>query len=170
MRQLSTFTLDAPIGKLRCAATPDGLALVAFPGTPWDAPLARLAQIHGPPRADEKHAAARELRSYFAGRLHEFTVPVDLVLATPFTREVLTALRSVPRGSVTTYGALAAQLGRPRGARAVGGAVGRNPVPVVVPCHRVVASGGGLGGFSGGLAKKRSLLRLEGLDPGALPR
>jgi methylated-DNA-[protein]-cysteine S-methyltransferase len=164
-----TFAVDSPVGALRGAATKKGLALLAFPGSDWKKPLARLAKLHGEPVADPKHAAARELRAYFAGRLRAFTVPVDLGLATPFARRVLTEVCRVPAGEVTTYGALAARVGRPRGARAVGGAVGSNPVPVVVPCHRVVAANGGLGGFSGGLPVKRKLLAIEGVDAAALP-
>ena len=166
---LSTFSVASPMGALRGAVTPKGLALLAFPGSDWDAQLARLVQLHGPPKQDEHHVAAKELRAYVAGKLHNFTVPVDLVLATPFARTVLTKLERVPPGKLTTYGELARAAGRPGGARAVGGAVGSNPVPIVVPCHRVVASNG-LGGFGGGLGMKRWLLRLEGVDPDALPR
>ena len=169
MSGLVTFTVDTPLGPLRCAATRKGLALVALPGSDEKRPLARLAKVHGAPVADERHAAAKELRAYVAGNRHEFTVPVDLELATPFARRVLTKLQDVPFGGLTTYGELARGVGRPKGARAVGGAVGSNPVPVVVPCHRVVASNG-LGGFGGGLPMKRWLLRLEGVDPDELPR
>lgn len=167
--RLSTFSLVSPIGKLRGAVTPKGLALLAFEDSAWDVPLARLAELHGAPRIDEQHAAAREIRAYFDGALREFTVPVDYELATPFARTVLTKLCDVPFGALTTYGSLARSAGRPGGARAVGGAVGANPIPVVVPCHRVVASNG-LGGFGGGLPMKRMLLELEGVDPDALPR
>lgn len=169
MSGLVTFTIDTPRGALRCAATKKGLALVAFSNSEWKKQIARLARRHGAPAADEGHAAAKELRAYVAGKRRDFTVPVDLELATPFARRVLTKLCDVPFGGLTTYGALAKGVGRPKGARAVGGAVGSNPVPVVVPCHRVVASTG-LGGFGGGLPMKRWLLRLEGVDPDALPR
>jgi methylated-DNA-[protein]-cysteine S-methyltransferase len=165
---LATFTVKSPMGTLRGAVTPKGLALLAFPSSDWDAQLARLAKIHGSPHADEEHLAAEELRAYVAGKLHLFTVPVDLELATPFARKVLAKLGRLPPGKLTTYGDLARATGRPRGARAVGGAVGSNPVPIVVPCHRVVASAG-LGGFGGGLPMKKWLLRLEGIDPDALP-
>lgn len=170
MKGLVTFEVDSPFGKLRCAATKKGLALVALPKSDWDAQLARLAKIHGAPVVDARHPAAKELREYVAGRRRKFTVPVDLELATPFARKVLTKLCDVGCGELTTYGALAAKAGRPGGARAVGGAVGSNPVPVVVPCHRVVASGGKIGGFGGGLPMKRWLLKLEGVDPENLPR
>jgi methylated-DNA-[protein]-cysteine S-methyltransferase len=163
---LSTFTVESPVGTLRGAVTAKGLALVAFPSSDWDTQLARLAKLHGPPKADEQHLAAKELRAYVAGKLHVFTVPIDLELATPFAKKVLTKLGRLPPGRLTTYGQLAKDAGRPGGARAVGGAVGSNPVPIVVPCHRVVASSG-LGGFGGGLAMKKWLLRLEGIDPDA---
>ena len=169
MSGLVTFTDDTPRGALRCAATPRGLALVALPGSEWRPQLARLAKVHGAPREDDSHAAAKELRAYVAGKSRTFRTPVDLELATPFARKVLAQLHRLPEGRLTTYGELAKQVGRPKGARAVGGAVGSNPVPVVVPCHRVVASNG-LGGFGGGLPMKRWLLRLEGVDPDALPR
>ena len=169
MSGLVTFTVDTPLGALRCAATEKGLALVALPGSDWKRQLARLAKAHGEPSADASHPAAKQLRAYVDGRRRSFTVPVDLELATPFAREVLTRLYRLPPGALTTYGELAKAVGRPKGARAVGGAVGSNPVPVVVPCHRVVASSG-LGGFGGGLPMKRWLLRREGIDPEALPR
>ena len=169
MSGLVTFTVETPRGALRCAATPRGLALVALPGSDWKKQLARLAKVHGAPREDAGHAAAKELRAYVAGKSRTFRTPVDLSLATPFAREVLTQLHRLPAGKLTTYGDLAKSVGRPKGARAVGGAVGSNPVPVVVPCHRVVASNG-LGGFGGGLPMKRWLLQLEGIDPDALPR
>jgi methylated-DNA-[protein]-cysteine S-methyltransferase len=155
---IETFEVATPLGTLRGAATRRGLALLAFTRSEWDRPLARLG---GSQRANPRHPAARELREYFAGTRREFTTPVDLALATPFAREVLGRLAKAPFGATTTYGAIARDVGRPRGARAVGQAVASNPVPVVVPCHRVVAANG-LGGFSGGLDVKRWLLRHEG--------
>ena len=104
--------------------------------------------------------AKREIVEYLAGRRRRFTVPAYLSAATPFHRKVLAALARVPYGRTVTYGQLAARAGRPRAARAVGSCVARNPVPLVIPCHRVVASGG-LGGFGGGLDMKRRLLALE---------
>ncbi len=166
---LSTFEIPTPHGPFRGAVTPKGLALVALPGSDWERPLARLVRLYGPPKEDESHLAAKELRAYVAGRLHAFDVAIDLELATAFARTVLAQLGRLPPGKVTTYGELARQVGRAKGARAVGGAVGSNPVPIVIPCHRVVAAAG-LGGFGGGLPMKRWLLRLEGLDPDALPR
>lgn len=107
--------------------------------------------------------AEREIREYLAGRRRRFTVPADLSAATPFHRKVLAALARVPYGRTVTYGQLAARAGRPRAARAVGQAMANNPVPLIFPCHRVVAAGGGLGGFGGGLDLKRRLLALEAI-------
>ncbi len=111
--------------------------------------------------------AAEELRAYFAGDLRVFSVPLRLA-GTPFQRAVWAALRAIPFGLVRTYGEIAAAVGNPRAARAVGMANARNPVAVIVPCHRVIAAGGRLGGYGGGLWRKRWLLRHEGHD-GALP-
>ncbi len=162
MSGVAVFEVQSPLGALRGAATDEGLALLAFPGAPWDTDIERLESIRGTRRNVARHAAASELRSYFAGGLREFRVPVDLALATPFAQIVLRRLTGIPFGEVTTYGALARDVERPGGARAVGQAVGSNPVPIVVPCHRVIASGGGLGGFGLGLDAKRWLLRHEG--------
>ena len=104
--------------------------------------------------------AARQLTRYFAGELHEFTLPLDL-RGTDFQRRVWQALCEIPYGRTISYKELAARVGSPQGFRAAGSANGKNPVPIVVPCHRVIESGGGLGGFGGGLAYKRRLLDLE---------
>ena len=163
---LVTFTVAWERGPLRGAVSPQGLALVALPGCDCDEPVAKLAAIHGAPRTDDRHLAAQELRAYLDGRLRAFSVPLDLGLAAPFARKVLVKLCDVPYGQLTTYGELAVRAGSPRAARAVGGAVGRNPIPIVIPCHRVVA-GNGLGGFGGGLPMKRALLAIEGVDLGS---
>ncbi len=107
---------------------------------------------------------ALHLQDYFAGRRRHFEVPLNLQ-GTPFQLRVWTALVHVPFGRLTTYGELARRVGTPHGARAVGGAVGSNPLPIIIPCHRVVASGGGLGGFGSGLDWKRRLLAVEGAYP-----
>ena len=114
-------------------------------------------------RDDAGMAMAREeLRAYFAGELTRFSLSVDLRHVTPFTARVLRETRKVRFGEVTSYGALAERIGSPRASRAVGGALGRNPVPIIIPCHRVIAQSGRLGGFTGGLPTKRILLGLEG--------
>ncbi|MFF2776169.1 methylated-DNA--[protein]-cysteine S-methyltransferase [Streptomyces sp. NPDC058052] len=107
----------------------------------------------------------RQLDRYFAGALHVFDLPLDWSLTTGFNRRVLRELTAVPYGTVVGYGDLARRVGQPEAAQAVGAAMGANPLPVVVPCHRVVESGGGLGGFGGGLETKRRLLALEGVLP-----
>jgi methylated-DNA-[protein]-cysteine S-methyltransferase len=107
----------------------------------------------------------RELDEYFAGDRRSFDLRVDLERLTPFNRTVLEELAHVPYGSLTTYGGLAGQAGRPRAARAVGMIMNRNPIPIVLPCHRVVGSTGGLVGYAGGLERKEVLLRLEGALP-----
>ncbi|MFN8110639.1 MAG: methylated-DNA--[protein]-cysteine S-methyltransferase [Thermoleophilia bacterium] len=157
-------TVDSPLGALLVGATPAGLVRLAFATEDHDEVLEDLARrlgtrillAHG--RLDP---AARELDAYFGGGLREFTVPVDLRLATGFRREVLDELRAVPYGATCSYTALAAAAGRPRAVRAAGSACATNPVPIVVPCHRVLRSDGSLGGYAGGLDVKRRLLDLE---------
>ncbi len=162
---LLRFDVPSPLGVLRGAATGRGVALLALPrGRDDDAHVAsaltRLAA--GGPTRTGTHALAEQLVAYFAGTLRSFDVPLDLALVAPGTERVLRALCDVPFGELVTYGELARRAGMPGAARAVGRAVGSNPVPIVVPCHRVVAAGARLGGFSGGLAHKRALLALEG--------
>jgi methylated-DNA-[protein]-cysteine S-methyltransferase len=154
------------VGPLWVAVTDHGLAAVSFGGS--ESEFASWIERHlhaGGVRSAERTAVVRrELAEYLGGRRTAFSVPVDLRHVTPFQRQVLEAARRVPRGSVATYGELGRRIGRPRAARAVGQALGSNPVPIVVPCHRVLASDGSLGGYSGrgGLRTKRRLLALEG--------
>jgi methylated-DNA-[protein]-cysteine S-methyltransferase len=112
------------------------------------------------PRPTER--IRRELDEYFDGRRRRFTTPIDLSLVRGFNRRVLEETARIPFGSVSTYREVAAQAGSPRGSRAAGNALGRNPIPIVVPCHRVVHADGGLGGYTGGVERKVALLRLEG--------
>jgi methylated-DNA-[protein]-cysteine S-methyltransferase len=153
---------DTPFGRMAVAATARGLTRVLLPGEA--AALRAPAVAPEPDRAAEAVAARaeREILEYLAGRRRKFTVRVDLSAAPPFHAKALRALARIPYGRTVTYGDLAARAGRPHGARAVGQAMARNPVPLVIPCHRVVASGGGLGGYGGGLDLKRRLLHLEG--------
>lgn len=162
-------TLDTPLGELLVAVTPRGVVRVAYPGPGEDVVLEELAArvsprvLRAPERTDELR---RQLEEYFARRRRSFEVPVDWSLIRGFARGVLEATAAVPFGSVTTYRDVAAAAGSPRAYRAAGNALGANPVPIVVPCHRVLHSGGGLGGYAGGLDRKRMLLTLEGVLPG----
>jgi methylated-DNA-[protein]-cysteine S-methyltransferase len=118
--------------------------------------------IEAPERTDE---VRRELDEYFAGRRRTFAVPIDWALVRGFAGAVLEATSRIPFGSVSSYREVAAEAGSPNAYRAAGNALGSNPVPIVVPCHRVLHAGGGLGGYTGGLDRKRFLLRLEGVLP-----
>ena len=156
--------VDTPIGPLFVAASARGLAAISFESDPDDQ-LERLARIAGPavlrsPKSID--AARRELDEYFTGRRRVFDLALDLRALAPFTVSVLHELARVPYGETTTYGALAAAVGRPRAARAVGTVMNRNRIPIVLPCHRVVGSSGDLVGYAGGLDLKVTLLELEG--------
>ncbi|MEU6667305.1 methylated-DNA--[protein]-cysteine S-methyltransferase [Streptomyces sp. NPDC046727] len=161
------------IGPLMLAATHDGLVNVVFHASDAvrDRALERLAaRLGGRPVEDPDSPllaeAIGQVRAYFAGERHDFDLPLDWSLISGFNRQVLRELASgVPYGTVVGYGDLAGRVGQPGGAQAVGAAMGANPLPVVVPCHRVVESGGGIGGFGGGLETKRKLLALEGVLP-----
>jgi methylated-DNA-[protein]-cysteine S-methyltransferase len=162
-------TFDSPVGRLLLATTPVGLARVAYIDGEEAAVLADMAArisprlLAAPRRLD---GPRRELDEYFNGRRRSFDVPLDLCLMTDFTRRVLTATAAIPYGSVSTYRDVAARAGSPRGFRAAGNALGANPLPIVLPCHRVLHSTGGLGGYTGGLERKRTLL---GIEQGQLP-
>ena len=157
-------TIDSPVGPLLLAATAEGLIRVAYASENHDAVLQALAMrispriLHAPGRLD---AAARELGEYFAGHRRRFGLPLDLRLAAGFRRTVLSHLPEIGYGHTATYAAVAQLAGRPRAVRAVGTACATNPLPVVVPCHRVVRSDGSVGGYLGGPAAKRTLLALE---------
>jgi methylated-DNA-[protein]-cysteine S-methyltransferase len=159
---------ESPVGPLLVAATERGLCRIAFDPEP-ERELDRLARLHGLRvlrSAKPIDPARRELDEYFEGRRRTFDLDVDLRPVPDFQRLVLERLLHVPYGRTETYGGLAAQLGRPRAARAVGGALNRNPIPIVVPCHRVVGATGKLIGYAGGLERKRLLLELEGAGAG----
>ncbi len=157
-------TVDSPVGTLLLAATPAGLVRVAFEREGHDAVLARLAGdisprvLRWPGRLD---GAARQLDEYFAGHRRGFDLALDLRLARGFRRRVLDRLRAIPYGATATYSAVAAQVGSPRAARAVGSACATNPLPIVVPCHRIVRGDGVIGHFLGGTPAKQALLALE---------
>jgi methylated-DNA-[protein]-cysteine S-methyltransferase len=156
---------ETPWGRMGVAATVRGLARVVLPGKRNARALARLATLEGrqAPRTARAHArqAERQIREYLRGRRRAFTVRLDLAALPGFHKRALLAARKIPYGRTATYGEVAARAGRPCAARAVGQAMARNPVPLAVPCHRVVAAGDGLGGFGGGAALKRRLLALE---------
>lgn len=156
--------VSTPIGELLVAASERGLALIGFEPSP-ERDLERLAQLAGPRVLRSSRSvddARRELEEYFAGRRRAFDLALDLRALPPFTVAVLGQLARVPYGETTTYGELAARVGRPRAARAVGTVMNRNRIPIVLPCHRVVGSTGDLTGYAGGLDRKRTLLELEG--------
>jgi len=160
--------LDSPVGPLVAAATPRGLARLAYRefNGGLDAVLEALAArlspriVEAPGRLDE---VRRQLDEFFAGRRQVFELPVDLGACPPFGRAVLEQTARIPFGATSTYRDVAAALGRPGASRAAGNALGANPVPIVVPCHRVLRTGGGLGGYTGGLAVKERLLGIEGV-------
>ncbi|HEY3750715.1 MAG TPA: methylated-DNA--[protein]-cysteine S-methyltransferase [Pseudonocardiaceae bacterium] len=157
-------TIDTPVGELLLAATDEGLVRVAFPVQDHDAVLERLAAtvspriLRSPARLD---AASRQLDEYFAGRRTEFELPLDLRLASGFRRTVLAHLPEIAYGHTESYAQVASAAGSPKAVRAVGTACAMNPLPVVVPCHRVVRSDGSFGGYAGGAAAKEILLRME---------
>jgi methylated-DNA-[protein]-cysteine S-methyltransferase len=161
---LSYTTLDTPIGTLLLAATDQGLVRVAFDREKHDTVLEQLADkispriLHSPARLE---AAVRQLDEYFAGHRREFELPLDWRLAKGFRREVLAHLPQIAYGQTESYAQVAAAAGNPRAVRAVGTACGTNPLPVVVPCHRVVRSDGSFGGYLGGTEAKQILLTLE---------
>jgi len=156
--------LPTPIGRVFVAASEAGLVRVSF----RQSEASFVAELRQRLAADVIRSPARtadivhQLRAYFAGERRSFDVRLDLRHTTSFQRRVLMAAARVPAGQVVSYGEIARRIGDPRGSRAVGQALRRNPVPIVIPCHRVVAAGGRIGGYTGGLTIKRKLLRLEG--------
>ncbi len=158
---------DSPIGPLLVAATDRGLCRISFSPDPEEE-LDALARTFGN-RVLRSPGPVAEIRSelddYFEHRRRDFDLPLDLRALAPFQRLVLEELARVPYGETATYGGLAARIGSPRAARAVGGALNRNPIPIVLPCHRVLGSTGSLVGYAGGIERKRALLALEGGRP-----
>ena len=154
--------LDSPVGRLLVAGDPERLHLIGFPGGN------RARRPSSDWRRDDRLFAEtfRQLRAYFAGELTRFDLPLRIA-GTPFQNAVWSALRDIPYGETISYGQLAQRIGRPTASRAVGAANGANPLPIVVPCHRVVGADGSLTGFGGGVETKRSLLQLERRFAGA---
>ena len=159
-------TYDSPLGSLTVVVTPRGLVRLSYPGEGIGEQLQELADrvspriLEAPERTDD---VRRQLDAYFSGRRHAFDVPIDWRLVRGFAGDVLRATARIPFGGVASYREIAAAAGSPNAYRAAGNALGSNPVPIVVPCHRVLHAGGGLGGYTGGLERKRYLLQLEGV-------
>lgn len=160
--------VPSPLGDLLAAVTPRGLVTTGYVEAGLDSQLERLARrisprvLEAPARLDD---VRRELDEYFEGARRSFDVPLDWSLVSPgFGRKVLQATARIPFGDASTYAEIAARAGSPKAMRATGNALGANPMPIVVPCHRVLRSGGGLGGYTGGLDRKRFLLGLEGVS------
>ena len=162
-------TYESPLGGLTVMVTPRGLVRLSYPGEGLEAQLQELADrvspriLEAPERTDD---VRRQLDGYFTGRRRAFDVPIDWRLVRGFAGDVLRATARIPFGGVSSYREIAAAAGSPNAYRAAGNALGSNPVPIVVPCHRVLHAGGGLGGYTGGLERKRYLLELEGVLPG----
>jgi len=163
MTTLNALRTESPLGHITLVASRDGLCGAWFDD-----------QKHGPSdmqqknwRSDAQHPLLRQadqqLQAYFAGELHGFDMPLDLSAGTAFQQAVWQALLTIPLGSTQSYGDLARRLDNPKAVRAVGAAVGRNPVSIIVPCHRILGAGGQLTGYAGGLWRKQALLKLEGL-------
>jgi methylated-DNA-[protein]-cysteine S-methyltransferase len=160
--------VDSPVGTLVAAATPRGLATLSYEDFHGgvDAVLDSLAtklsprMLEAPARLDD---VRRELDEYFEGRRRDFDLRIDWSLASEFTRRILKATATIPFGQTSTYGKVAAQAGNPKASRAAGRALGSNPIPIVVPCHRVVGTNGQLTGYTGGLHRKIALLQMEGI-------
>jgi methylated-DNA-[protein]-cysteine S-methyltransferase len=167
LADVAVWTVDSPVGALLVAVTRAGLVRVGFADEPRDTVLAELARTVSPrilESAGATDAVRRELEEYFDGSRVRFDLKVDRRLIHGIARDVLAATRRVPFGRTTTYGQLAEKIGNPRAARAVGNALGSNPIPIVIPCHRVLRAGGSLGGYAGGVARKERLLALEGVE------
>ena len=167
-------TMDSPVGSLLLAASGRGLLEIAFTrnGTRVDDALDELARkvspriLEAPARLDP---VRRQLDEYFEGRRAAFDLALDRALMGDFARRVLGRTARIPYGEVSTYAQVASAIGAPRAARAVGNALGSNPIPVIVPCHRVLRTGGALGGYGGGLDRKQWLLELERTNSPAGP-
>jgi methylated-DNA-[protein]-cysteine S-methyltransferase len=150
------------LGPFRVAYSPRGISHIDFPGSGGLVAQASRLAAKAPPSFIRKFT--RQFQQYVAGKPVRWSVPFDLSAGTAFQQSVWRALTKIPRGETRSYGWVAQQIGKPGSARAVGAACGANPVPVVVPCHRVIAGDGSIGGFGGGLPMKRRLLRIEGVS------
>ncbi|UYQ77882.1 methylated-DNA--[protein]-cysteine S-methyltransferase [Glutamicibacter sp. JL.03c] len=164
LMDVSYRVIDSPIGSLLLASTPAGLVRVAFESEDHDKILEALSQklspriFEDPSRLD---TVVRQLDEYFAGTRHNFDVPLDLKLSTAFRRQVQLELGEIGYGQTWSYSQMAEHIGNPKAVRAVGSACATNPIPIVLPCHRVLRTDGSLGGYLGGLETKSQLLKLE---------
>jgi len=159
--------LGSPLGPLWVAFGPKGVTTIHYGAEPSEVELRRLVRVYGPgvvPDPKRSSVLARELDQYFNGKRHDFDIAVDLSGLTPFQTRVLAATAKIPFGAVSTYQQIARRAGNEKASRAAGGALNQNPIPIVVPCHRVVGSNGALVGYAGGLDTKRRLLAIEGAD------
>lgn len=160
--------VGSPIGELLIAVTSRGLVRVGFASEDREEILAQLAARVSPrilTSAGATDQVRRELDEYFDHRRDRFDLPLDRRLIHGIARDVLAATARIPFGRTSTYGEIARRIGHPRAARAVGNALGSNPIPIVIPCHRVLRAGGQLGGYGGGIDRKELLLELEGAGP-----
>ncbi|MFQ5789673.1 MAG: methylated-DNA--[protein]-cysteine S-methyltransferase [Acidobacteriota bacterium] len=157
--------VDGPFGPVYVARTVRGLCRIAFCRTEREF-LQKLEKSELLPEFDPARVAREvgQLRDYFSGRCKRFRLPLDLGRLSPFQRRVLRAAAAIPFGGLASYSDIARRIGQPEARRAVGGALGKNPVAIVIPCHRVVAADGSIGGYTGGLHIKRELLRIEGVS------
>jgi methylated-DNA-[protein]-cysteine S-methyltransferase len=157
--------VEAPFGQVYLASTEQGLCRVGF-RTNERAFARRLYSFGLLPERDERRIRRErtELRQYLTGRRRRFELPIDLRWVTPFQRKVLVETARIPFGDCVSYSDIAYRIGQPEARRAVGGALGRNPIAIVVPCHRVIAADGSIGGYTGGLDVKRALFRIEGIE------
>jgi methylated-DNA-[protein]-cysteine S-methyltransferase len=165
LADVSYGSMDSPFGTLLLAATKRGVVRLAFPEEEVDLVLDGLAQRLSPRIVESSgrlERARRELDEYFAGQRRSFGLTLDWALVGTFGQRVLRAASAIPYGGVLSYAQVASEAGSPRGSRAAGSALGANPIPIVIPCHRVLRTGGALGGYAGGLERKRWLLELEG--------
>ncbi len=163
---------DSPLGPLTVFVTRRGVARISYGHEAVDEQLDEAAERLSPrvlAAPEQTDAARRQIEEYFEGRRRDFELPIDWRLVRGFAGNVLRATARIPFGAVSSYREVAAEAGSPNAYRAAGNALGSNPIPIVVPCHRVLHAGGGLGGYTGGLERKRFLLALEGALPGNEP-
>ncbi len=168
---ISYGEMDSPLGRLLLAVTERGLVRLSYVDSNEDA-LPELARRLSPRvmrRPAKTDSARRQLDEYFSGKRRDFDTPLDWALIRGFGRRVLEATVAIPFGQVSTYRLVATEAGNPRASRATGNALGANPIPIIIPCHRVLRTGGGFGGYTGGIYRKEHLLQIEGISPGRLP-